>query len=246
MHSSPPRPPSAHERTTLRPLRLPGQAAAPEGPVDMTIMYVMHHAFRRDLAAFAAAVPVTPVEDQECWRALAERWELFSTPLHHHHEGEDTWLWPWLMERVDEAERVTLAAMEAEHAEIDPGLEACAALFLTMAHRPDPDTRAALSVRLTAVKEGLARHLAHEETDTIALLQRVMTQPEWEEIDAHFKEGLTFAKLLKTVPWAVHGIPTAQREELFARTGSAHRVLWWLTRGRFERLERRAFRHLGC
>ena len=35
-------------------LRLPGQTAAHEGPVDMHMMYVMHHAFRRDLAAFAA------------------------------------------------------------------------------------------------------------------------------------------------------------------------------------------------
>ena len=33
-------------------------------------------------------------------RALAERWELFSAPLHHHHTGEDTWLWPFLMERA--------------------------------------------------------------------------------------------------------------------------------------------------
>ena len=30
-------------------LRLPGQAAAPEGPVDMYMMYLMHFGFRRDL-----------------------------------------------------------------------------------------------------------------------------------------------------------------------------------------------------
>src|SRR3712207_6726515 len=108
----------------LRQVRLPGQAAAPEGPVDMTMMYVMHHAFRRDLAAFAAAAPVTPVEDRDTWRALEERWQLFTAPLHHHHHGEDTWLWPWLMERVGAEEQATLTAMEAEHAEIDPGLQA--------------------------------------------------------------------------------------------------------------------------
>jgi hypothetical protein len=38
-------------------LMLPGQAAAPEGPVQAMPMYLMHHAFRRDLAAFAAAAP---------------------------------------------------------------------------------------------------------------------------------------------------------------------------------------------
>ena len=43
-------------------LFLPGQAAAPEGPVQAMPMYLMHHAFRRDLAAFAAAVPLTPLE----------------------------------------------------------------------------------------------------------------------------------------------------------------------------------------
>ncbi len=75
---------------------LPGQAAAPEGPVDMVMMYVMHHAFRRDLAAFAAAAPATPLEDRDAWRALADRWELFATALHHHHTGEDAGLWPLL------------------------------------------------------------------------------------------------------------------------------------------------------
>lgn len=34
--------------TWPRQLRLPGQAAALEGPVDLRMMYVMHHAFRRD------------------------------------------------------------------------------------------------------------------------------------------------------------------------------------------------------
>ena len=43
-----------------RQLRLPGQTAAPDGPVDMTIMYVMHHAFRRDLAA-CLVFPLMPL-----------------------------------------------------------------------------------------------------------------------------------------------------------------------------------------
>ena len=40
-------------------LLLPGQAAAPEGPVDMSMMYLMHFGFRRDLTAFAAAAAAT-------------------------------------------------------------------------------------------------------------------------------------------------------------------------------------------
>lgn len=187
--------------STTTQLRLPGQAAAPEGPVDMTMMYVMHHAFRRDLAAFAATVPLTPVEDAEAWRALNARWTTFSSALHHHHHGEDTWLWPALMEKVGPAERQTLAAMEDEHADIDPLLDACRDGLATMTTHPTPDVRASLAVRLVAAKEHLARHLAHEETDTITLMQRVMTNEEWLALDEHFKEGVAFSQVLRLVPW---------------------------------------------
>ena len=225
-------------------LRLPGQAAAHPGPVDMTIMYLMHHAFRRDLKAFSEAVPVTPVDDREAWRALARRWELFAEPLHHHHAGEDSWLWPALMEKVGPEERRTLEAMEAEHAEIDPGLAACAAGFRRLAETADPDARAALAVRLTAVREALGRHLHHEESETILLMQQVLTAAEWEEIDAHFKEGLSLGTLLNSVPWLMHQVPARARGHVFARTGRAYRVLLAITRPRFERLHRTAFRYL--
>ena len=75
-------------------VRLPGQTAAHPGPVDMTMMYVMHHAFRRDLAVLSAAAAVTPATDRRAWAALADRWALFAEALHLHHSGEDQGLWP--------------------------------------------------------------------------------------------------------------------------------------------------------
>ena len=52
-------------------LRLPGQAAAPEGPIDVSTMYFMHFGFRRDLDAFVTASR-TPVADRARWQALRE------------------------------------------------------------------------------------------------------------------------------------------------------------------------------
>lgn len=123
-------------------LRLPGQAGAPEGPVDPFMMYVIHHFFRRELADFAACVPHTPVDDIATWGALAERWSLFCETLHHHHTGEDEVLWPLLLDRSNPAEQVVLYAMEAEHEVIDPLMALCTAGFLRMA-TPDPDFGAA-------------------------------------------------------------------------------------------------------
>ena len=120
-------------------LTLPGQAAAPDGPIDLTPMFLMHHAFRRDLANFAAAVRGTPVADRRTWQALEQRWQRFAAILHHHHSGEDTFIWPALVAAVDAggspADRATLEAMEAEHGEIDPMLEACARGFAALAVR---------------------------------------------------------------------------------------------------------------
>ena len=115
-------------------ISLPGQTHVAHGPHDQTGMYVMHHAFRRDLARFESAVRQTPLGEEEVWRALAARWGRFATVLHHHHEVEDAAIWPLVVRRVDEAGgaqaeagRAVLAAMEAEHEEIDPALAACAA-----------------------------------------------------------------------------------------------------------------------
>ena len=86
-------------------IRLPGQAHVADGPHDQTGMYVIHHAFRRDLAAFEAAVRATPVGDSPTWAALGARWTRFATVLHHHHGVEDEHLWPVLLGKAsgDEA-----------------------------------------------------------------------------------------------------------------------------------------------
>lgn len=77
------------DTTTKTQVQLPGQHAAPPGPVDLLNMYVMHHAFRRDLTAFRSAVGRWEIDDRIRWRALRERWKIFATALHHHHRAED-------------------------------------------------------------------------------------------------------------------------------------------------------------
>ena len=226
-------------------LMLPGQAAAPEGPVDMAAMYVMHHGFRRDLDDFVAAAGATPVSDRTAWKALGLRWEVFAEVLHHHHSGEDAGLWPILLDRAYADEAETLHAMEAEHAEIDPLLESCAAGFRRLAEHADDDARAALAVRLTATRERLGQHLRHEETDAIALIQRHVTSEEWEQLEEeHFRKGLTLGQAIRTVPWAGYGLSAETRTHVLAGTNAAFRLIYRLTWRGFARRHAVAFRHL--
>ena len=226
-------------------IRLPGQTAAHPGPVDMSMMYLMHHAFRRDLAAFAAAAGATRVSDRESWKALSERWDLFSFALHHHHTGEDTGLWPLLVERTDDEGREVLEAMEAEHAEIDPILEACGAGFDRLSGHADEDARHALTVRLCAARERLGDHLRHEETEAIALIQELLTQADWEALEKeHFAKGVRLGDVFALVPWVLHEVPGPIRRELFATTGTAHKMMWRLSKPRFDKREGIAFRYV--
>lgn len=228
-------------------IMLPGQAAAPSGPADMTMMYVMHHAFRRDLGRFAEAVGATPVADRATWTALAARWDRFFEILHHHHSAEDVLIWPYLTERADVEERATLAAMEDEHDQIDPLLTSVAAGFAALAGDRVPaggeDLRAALKVRMAATRDLLARHLEHEESDAIAVLQRHTTAEVWKGIEDQIGKRKNPVPLRFMVGWCAEDVPSKQLDEIFGLVGKPFKVLWLLTRGGFRRGERRAFRY---
>ena len=209
--------------TQAHQILLPGQAAAPDGPIDMAPMYVMHHAFRRDLRDFVAAAGVTPVEDRAARRALAARFEFFGAVLHKHHTSEDEQIWPLLLRRVDTAGdaqgRATLDAMEAEHAEIDPLLTACSEGFRQLAGSTalpdterDGDARAALEIRLVATRERLDCHLGHEERDAIALIQRYLTAPDWHAVDTRIQQSYTLRESLDVLPWVLHELPAGGRD----------------------------------
>ncbi len=238
---------SPHRRGQLL---LPGQAAAPDGPVDLTMMWVMHRAFRRDLENFARAAAATPTADRDTWRLLAGRWRLFATTLHHHHSGEDAGLWPRLLDEVDAAgdpaARATLEAMAAEHAGIDPLLESCAAGFDRLAAAADEDARAALAETVAAARAHLGRHLQHEERDAMAIVQAHLQHADWERIgEEYFDPAYSPRELPAVAAWVLSGLPPHALERMKQqKKGRVLVAIWRLfLRRRFERRERRTFRY---
>jgi hypothetical protein len=230
-------------------LLLPGQAAAPEGPADLSMMYVLHHGFRRDLARFLAAARLTPTRDRATWQALQRRWELFGLLLHDHHHKEDEILWPLLEGKVaaagDSEAAQVLAAMEAEHALIDPLLEEVGAGLARLAAAEDPEGAAALVASLEQTRQVLGGHLAHEESDAIAVMQRYVGGQEWEHLErTRFRGGLGPADVLRMVPWAVQDLPPAVAARMLEEAGAGFRLMLRLGRRRYERLDRAAFAHV--
>jgi hemerythrin-like domain-containing protein len=217
------------------------------GPHDQTGMYVMHHAFRRDLRRFVTAVRQTPIGDAPTWRALGRRWGRFAEILHHHHTVEDDYFWPVLIrhaeERGDAEALAMLNAMEDEHAEIDPALIACRQGFQAMVDHPCADHRNALDVHLTGAREALDAHLGHEESEALPFLQQVLSTDEYAVLEAAAGRGYPARLTAFLLPWVMDELPAEARQRILGKAGRPLAILLRLVTPRYARAERRAFRY---
>ncbi|GAA3532536.1 hemerythrin domain-containing protein [Nocardioides daeguensis] len=229
---------------------LPGQAAAPPGPADMTMMYVLHHAFRRDVHDFRRVVPGLPVEDRAAWRRLAQRWALFTTELHTHHTKEDQILWPLLAERARAGEDVdslrVLDEMEDEHTTLDPLLTSCDAGFSALAAGAGAgqlgDLRSDLLADLTDLDEALDSHLGHEESAAVPILQRYVPGEEWEVIERErFRGRPSVSHARRFLPWIFKDLDDAAAARVIAIGGPGMRLLLASSRRGFARREAEVF-----
>lgn len=231
--------------TTTQPALLPGQTNAADGPHDLTGMYLMHHAFRRDLARFEAAVGATPLADTATWARLSARWQKLATVLRHHHQVEDQAFWPPLLSGVSNpSELAVLDAMADEHHELDPGLAACARGFEQLARHGSGDDLLALQRDLGALRSTLTEHLRHEETEALPLVQAVMTDAQYAAAEEAAATGYPIGLTPFLLPWVAEGVPDDVLRPFLARAGRSTLILLASLRGHHARRERRAFRYV--
>ena len=222
-------------------LVLEGQAAAPDGPIDLAGMYLMHRAFRRDLNLFAGAAEAVPASDRARWGRIAARFRFFATVLHKHHHGEDVGLWPLLAERG--ADRTVLDALEAEHAVIDPLLASVTADLQALAEGVGDETTCTRLARTAAeLRDALTAHLAHEESDGMTLVQQHLTPADWQRLDEEvFSKDYTPREIPAVAGWVAAGLPT----EALRRMPGANPLLVALAKVMGRRFDRREARIFG-
>ncbi len=144
--------------------------------LDLTMMFAVHDAMRRDLDRLARATE-RPDDDPAAVLRTALGWELFKRHLHVHHTAEDAALWG-VLERnpaLTGSDRALLAAMEAEHAVIDPLLELVDATLADRDHGPHR-----LGGAGDALASALRGHLRHEERDGLPLVEARVAESEWQ------------------------------------------------------------------
>jgi iron-sulfur cluster repair protein YtfE (RIC family) len=202
------------------------------GRLDMTAMYAMHDALRRELVQLAR---VTTRVDGDLCRVLrtAAGWALFTTCLRAHHSAEDDTLWPVLRRALAERpdELALLEAIEAEHAAI---AEVVAMIEDILAA---PDTGLGRLGDLTdSLVTGLTGHLRHEEDQALPLVGAFVTPAQWARFgEVHAQRlGQDVARIL---PWLLEGateqtatavlaaLPASGRADYTTRWGPAFAAL---------------------
>src|SRR3984893_4995645 len=142
---------------------------------DVTMMFVVHNAFRRDLARMQAAA--AHARDPAARTALRRAWATLSRSLTVPHTPEDEILGPpmqaQLGDRPDETD--LLVEMAREHSRLDPVMRE---IDENLAQGP-PSRLVALFGELVAVLTG---HLAHEEAAALPLVPERLTMREGEGV----------------------------------------------------------------
>ncbi|MFJ8739799.1 hemerythrin domain-containing protein [Embleya sp. NPDC127516] len=207
---------------------------------DMTMVFAIHDALRRDLERIARIAART---DEDPWHILrvTTGWDLFRRYLRVHLGAEDELLWPVVRRALADrpAELGTIAVMEAEHATFDPLLDAIDAALA------DHDRgRQRLGDLLDGLIGGLRGHLAHEEDEALPLVDAVATTEQWRRFEAEHGRRIG-SGTCRYLPWLLDGASTEHATTILGQLPESLRPtylnLWqpayaaqdaWGTRGR--------------
>jgi hypothetical protein len=175
---------------------------------------------RRDAARLARTIARTG--DTGEWAALRRWFDRFEATIEHHHEREDTVVWPELSARRPDF-ATHLPQLEEDHQELDRAMASVRAALLA----EDP----AAGIDAADGLDGLLHdHLGREEAAAFPVLAESYAAEDWAQVEQRLQQGTSFRHLAFEVPWALDGIEPARLAELLATLPLPLRFLhraWW-------------------
>ena len=148
---------------------------------NLTMNRVIHGAVRRDLDRLDAALGTMQDGDTARAQALDRAYENLRTELTHHHQGEDTYIFP-MLDGIG-VDKGLLAAMESEHHAMSEALTETAAAMGTVARSGSAADAAAARASVVRTREVVERHLQHEENELEPQLAPHVESPEWKAVE---------------------------------------------------------------
>lgn len=177
----------------------------PARAADMSMMTVIHDAFRRDARRLQKTIRDGRLAGA---RSL---WAFLVDQLHHHHQSEDERLWPMVRAKAtDPGQHAVLDAMESEHHALAEAIDAVTdALAGVSVQEQDAAAQAFVDV--------LDAHLAHEEREAVPLVERLLTQRELGKFERHQKKSMGLSGAAVFFPWLLDELDESRTRTVLAQ-----------------------------
>ena len=142
---------------------------------------VIHAAVRRDLNRLSTALGDLRDGDTARAQALERAYANLHTELTHHHEGEDSYVFP-MLGRIG-VDKGLLETMDSEHHAMAEALTETAGAMSKVARSGSAADAAAAQASVVRTREVVERHLQHEENELEPQLTPHVESPEWKAVE---------------------------------------------------------------
>jgi hemerythrin-like domain-containing protein len=177
----------------------------------MTMNRVIHAAVRRDLDRLASALASVRDGDRARARQLRAAYANHHDQLKHHHEGEDTHVFPFLAKVEGATELVEV--MEAEHHAMADALAGARTAIDTYAATATSGDAHAAKDAIVAAHDVVERHLHHEEDELEPLMLPHLETPEWKAVEKKLRPA-SLADSGRFMAWVQDGMRDEDRAYL--------------------------------
>jgi iron-sulfur cluster repair protein YtfE (RIC family) len=189
----------------------PAAAGPPRG--RFTIVFLIHEAFRRDIARLGSAVRGAATEPARAAR-LRAHWGFIDEQLHHHHQVEDDSLWPLVRPKLagHQDSLAVLDRMEADHLALQPHSRAVEEAMAAFASGPTAAQGTELADRLDTFGDVLGAHLDAEEVDCFPVIDQALSAEEFESFGKATAKAVGMRGSARFVPWIFDGADPGERQ----------------------------------
>ncbi|WP_067947222.1 hemerythrin domain-containing protein [Agromyces sp. NDB4Y10] len=218
----------------------PAPTAAPATTCRSDEVVMIHRLFRRLFAEAPGLVRAVPPGDTDRARYLAKHLHGITALLHVHHRTEDDFFWDRMTERAP-ACGLHVELMRRQHGAVSDRLDLVDALVDRWSRAADAATAARLATELDEVDRLLVEHLADEEREAFPVLDRILSDAEWDDIHRHARRHKPPLPIFVLLGLMIESVPEGERDQwvatqLPAPIRTAYRIVG---RRQYERAVRR-------
>ncbi|HXQ44498.1 MAG TPA: hemerythrin domain-containing protein [Acidimicrobiales bacterium] len=190
---------------------------------DTSDMVAVHQVLRSSLASAPTLVSSTQGDDVR--RALiADYYANLLAFLEVHHDGEETLIFPLLMERAPDA-RALVTRMATQHAAVLGRLSESKATLTTWSEAGDEAADSATGM-LVALADALRTHLDEEEAEILPLAGEHLSMEEWGALPGHAMANFGGDKVWLILGLIRENFTQDQRDAMLERMPPPARAMW--------------------